>query len=148
MAVLLRKRKHPRPEMAIAPMIDCVFLMLIYFMVSSTLQPQEADIAFQLPGVVEQSEPLDMPDEQVIEIRADGRAVLNGSEYGNDDATAPWGQLTAVLARFRQASEANRVEAIITLQPDPEATHQAIIRVMDACAAAKISAVNFALGED
>ena len=33
--------------MQIAPMIDCVFLMLIYFMVSATLQRQEADISFQ-----------------------------------------------------------------------------------------------------
>lgn len=145
MAVTLRKRKHPRPEMAIAPMIDCVFLMLIYFMVSSTLERQEADIAFQLPGVVEQSEPIEMPDEQVIEIRSDGRAVLNSSEYGSASGNAPLMQLTAVLARFKQASDANRVEAVVTLQPAPDATHQAIIRVMDACSAAGISAVNFAL---
>jgi biopolymer transport protein ExbD len=143
MALLLKKKNRPRPQMAIAPMIDVVFLMLIYFMVSSTLHRQEADISFQLPGVVEQSTPLEMPDEQIIEIRADGRIVVNDHEF--DSPSAPrLQQLTAMLARFRQASEANRVEAVVTLQPDPHATHQMIVRVMDACSAAGIAAVNFA----
>lgn len=125
-------------------MIDCVFLMLIYFMVSSTLDRQEADISFQLPGVVEQSEPIELPDEQIIEIRADGSVVVNESHYGAP-GSGRLVQLTAMLTRFRQASEANRVEAAVTIQPEPHATHQAIIRVMDACSAAGISAVNFAL---
>ena len=76
----------PKPQMQIAPMIDCVFLMLIYFMVSATLQRQEADISFQLPGVVEQSEPLDMPDEQIIEIRSYGQVVVNEYSYDSPEA--------------------------------------------------------------
>jgi len=144
MAVSLRKRSRPTPQMAIAPMIDCVFLMLIYFMVSSTLDRQEADISFQLPGVVEQSEPLEMPDEQIIEILADGRVMVNDFEY-SAPGSGRLVQLTAMLTRFRQASEANRVEAAVTIQPALQTTHQAIIRVMDACSAAGISSVNFAL---
>lgn len=128
--------------MAIAPMIDCVFLMLIYFMVSSTLERQEADISFQLPGVVEQTEPVEMPDEQVIEVLADGRVRVNDYEYG-DPGAGPLLELAAMLSRFRQASEANKIEAAVTIQPDSEAAHQAIVRVMDACSAAGITAVNF-----
>lgn len=143
MALSPRKRTRPKPQMAIAPMIDMVFLMLIYFMVSSTLQRQEADIAFQLPGVVEQSQPLEMPDEQIIEIMADGRVLVNDYEY-DSPAAARLVQLSAMLSRFRQASEANRVEAVVTLQPDPGSTHQTIVKVMDACSSAGISAVNFA----
>ncbi len=147
MAVALRKRNRPKPQMAIAPMIDCVFLMLIYFMVSSTLERQEADISFQLPGVVEQSEPVEMPDEQIIEIRADGTLVVNEFEYDSPGA-GRMVQLTATLTRFRQASEANQVDATVTIQPDLNTTHQTIIRVMDACSAAGITAVNFAMDGD
>lgn len=129
--------------MAIAPMIDCVFLMLIYFMVSSTLDRQEADISFQLPGVVEQNEPVEIPDEQIIEVLADGRVMVNDYEY-DSPGTAPLAQLTVMLSRFRQASESNKVEAVVTIQPNLRATHQAIVRVMDACSAAGITAVNFA----
>lgn len=143
MAILLRKRNRPRPQMAIAPMIDVVFLMLIYFMVSSTLQRQEADISFQLPGVVEQTAPLEMPDEQIIEIMADGRVLVNDYEYDAPHA-ARLVQLTGMLTRFRQASEANKVDAVVTIQPSPQTTHQMIVRVMDACSAAGVSAVNFA----
>ena len=147
MAIRTRKRPPPVPRMQIAPMIDVVFLMLIYFMVSSTLLRQEADISFQLPGVVEQTEPLEMPDEQIIEVTGDGRVLVN--EYAYDEPGAPrLVQLTGMLIRFREASEANRVEPRVTIQPHGEARHEVIVRVMDACAAAGITAVNFALGDD
>jgi biopolymer transport protein ExbD len=137
----------PKPQMQIAPMIDCVFLMLIYFMVSATLQRQEADISFQLPGVVEQSEPLDMPDEQIIEIRSDGQVVVNEYSYDSPEAGS-YDQLAGMLARFRQASDANRTEAIVTIAPEDATVHQMIIKVMDACTRAGVENVNFSLGDD
>ena len=51
----LRKRAEEKGGVPIAPMIDVVFLLLIYFMVASTMEQQEADLSFQLPGTVEQS---------------------------------------------------------------------------------------------
>ncbi len=143
----LKTRKTPPPQMAIAPMIDCVFLMLIFFMVSSSLQRQEADISFQLPGVVEQSEPLAMPDEQMIEIGADGQVIVNEYAYDSPNALR-FIELTAMLSRFKEASDASRNEAIVTIAPDGSVTHQTIVKVMDACSAAGIENVNFALGED
>ena len=50
-----RKKPEPSPSIPIAPMIDVVFLLLLYYLVTSTLEKQEADISFQLPGVVERS---------------------------------------------------------------------------------------------
>ena len=82
----LRKRAEEKGGVPIAPMIDVVFLLLIYFMVSSTLERQEADLSFQLPGTVEQAEPLELPDEQIIEIRPDGQVVVNDYPYDQPDA--------------------------------------------------------------
>ncbi len=145
--VAVRRKPDPRPEMPIAPMIDVVFLMLIYFMVSATLQRQEADIAFQLPGVAEQDEPLEMPDEQIIEISEAGQVIVN--EFAYDSPAAPrFSELTAMLTRFRQASDANRVEAIVTVAPSDDSLHHAIVKVMDACSRAGIDHVNFAIGGD
>ena len=53
-------------ELPIAPMIDVAFLLLLYFMVSATLQKQEADISFSLPGRIQQDEAIEMPDEQIV----------------------------------------------------------------------------------
>ena len=131
-------------EIPIAPMIDCVFLMLIYFMVSSTLQRQEADLAFQLPGTVVQEQPLEMPDEQIIEIAINGQVVVNEFAYDEPDSETLV-ELAAMLSRFRQASVANRVEAFVTIAPADGTAHQSIIKVMDAVQRAGIEQVNFAL---
>lgn len=147
MAIRLKKKEHTPALFQIAPMIDVVFLLLIYFMVGTTLQKQEADISFTLPGVAETSEAIDFPDEQIIEIRADGQVVVN--DYAFDEPTAArLVQLTGMLTRFRQATEASRSTAAVTIAPDPTTPHQRIVRVMDACAAAGIDQVNFALGEE
>ncbi len=139
-----KKKVQPKPEIQIAPMIDCVFLLLIYFMVSATLEKQEADLSFELPGTVEQSEPVEMPDEQIIEIRADGQVVVNEFAYDSPDARQ-FRELAAMLTRFKQASNANRVDAIVTISPAGPALHESIIKVMDAISLAGIESVNFSL---
>lgn len=143
----LKTKPEPKPSIPIAPMIDVVFLLLMYYLVTSTLDKQEADISFQLPGVVEQSEPLDMPDEQVIEIGDDGQVVVN--EFAYDSPSSPrLLELTGMLSRFKEASDANKVEALVTIAPGDNTTHQMIIKVMDACSIAGIKGVNFAISEE
>ena len=143
----LKKRAEEKCGVPIAPMIDVVFLLLIYFMVASTMEQQEADLSFQLPGTVEQTEPLDLPDEQIIEIRPDGQVVVNDYPYDQPDA-ARLNELASMLTRFREASSANKVEAIVTIAPADDVPHAQIVKVMDACSIAEIEAVNFALGDD
>jgi biopolymer transport protein ExbD len=143
----LKKRADEQGGVPIAPMIDVVFLLLIYFMVASTLEQQEADLSFQLPGTVEQTEPLDLPDEQIIEIRPDGQVVINDYAYDAPEVSQ-LNELAAMLSRFREASSANKVEAIVTISPADAVPHAQIVKVMDACSLAGIEAVNFALGDD
>ncbi len=143
----LRRPEPSRPTTPIAPMIDCVFLMLIYFMVTSSLERQEADISFELPGVVEQTEPLELPDEQIIELDAVGQVIVNGYRYDQPGA-ARFRELASMLSRFRQACEANRVECILTIAPDDATPHRMIVKVMDAVSVARIENVNFSLSED
>ena len=53
-----------------------------------------------------------------------------------------------MLTRFKEASDANKVEALVTIAPSDSTTHQMIIKVMDACSIAGITGVNFAISED
>lgn len=145
MAVCL-KRSRGRPEVGelpIAPMIDIVFLLLVYFMVSSSIQKQEADIGFTLPAVVKQSKPLDFPDEQIIEIDASGRAWVNGYAYDEPEERR-YLKLAQMLSRFREASEANQSLARITLAPSDQTSHEMVVKVMDSCVLAGVSSVSFA----
>lgn len=141
------KRKEIKAEFQIAPMIDCVFLLLIYFIMTSTLKKQEADVSFELPGTVEQQQPLEIADEQYIEIRIDGSVIVNEYSYGNID-DKQLHELVRMLSRYREASEANQSIAQITIQPDDGTPHYGVVRVMDACSQANIDSVNFALGSD
>jgi biopolymer transport protein ExbD len=140
----LKKKPEDKPAIPIAPLIDAVFLLLIYFMVTSSLEKQEADISFELPGTVEQDEPLELPDEQVIEIREDGQIVVNEYNYDRPGATRLV-ELQAMLTRLQEASEANQTTTQVTINPAPKARHAVIIKVMDAVSAAGITGVNFAI---
>lgn len=142
-----RQRAEQKPEIAMTPLIDCVFLLLIYFMVTSAFYRQEADISFALPGVARQEEAVAIPDEQVIEIYDNGSVVLNDLRYdAPDDPALP--ELTFTLKRFRATAEANRTEAMITIAPGDRVKHQRVVDVLNACAAAQISNVTFAVEEE
>ena len=131
-------------EFQMAPMIDIVFLLLIYFMVTTMILKVEADLGMTLPGRVQQTTPLKMPDEQIIEVRGDGRVLLNGTMYDEGgDRNMP--ELTQTLNRFREASTLTATPAMITIQADDKAIHQRVIDVMNACAAADIEYVSFGL---
>ena len=129
---------------SIDSMLDIVFLLLIFFMVTAAFVKEEADISMSLPSRVSQDEPLDMPEEQVLDILADGSVWLNGQPF--DDATsATLPQLTRTLTRFRAAAEDAQVPAFIVVQAEDDAAHQRIIDVLNACAVAEISLVSFNL---
>jgi len=144
------KRKKKKPVKVIFPisaMIDCTFLLLIYFMVSCTMHKQEADISFSLPGVAEQSEPIAMPDEQIVEIMANGAIILNDLEL-DSPASAELPAFTKTLKRFREACAATKTEAMLTISAADKVPHQRIIDVLNACSAAKLENVTFAFEEE
>jgi len=143
----LPKKKQPDPTMPLAPMIDYVFLLLIYFMVSATLERQETDIAFELPDVIEQDSPLEMPDEQIIEVYENGQVIVNDYSYDEPNA-AHFVELAAVLSRFKGVSDSHKVDAIITIAPMDDVRHEVIIKVMDACDRVGIKMVNFAISKE
>ncbi len=132
-------------EFQMAPMIDIVFLLLIYFIMTTTLLKAEADLGIQLPGQVAQGSALKMPDEQIIEVQGDGRVILNGRVFGDPDERG-MPELVDTLIRFKQASELAQAPAMVTIQADDTALQQRVIDVMNACAAAKITLVSFGLG--
>lgn len=143
----LRRHSEVRMKMDMTPMIDCVFLLLVFFMVGTTLHKQEADISFQLPGQADQSEPVQIPDEQIIEIYGDGTVMLNDLKYDSPtDSNLP--ELVETLKRFKATADANKIESMITIAPTGDVKQQRVVDVLNACAEAKIKNVTFAMEED
>ena len=130
------------PALDVSSLIDMVFLLLVFFMATASLVKSEGDLGIKLPGVVQQAAQVDMPDEQIIEVRESGRVYLNGREFGEHNAhDIP--ELVSTLARYRMASDASKNKALITIWAEDTAKHQRVIDVMNACADAGIENITF-----
>ncbi|MBT3380058.1 MAG: biopolymer transporter ExbD [Lentisphaerae bacterium] len=130
------------PELDVAPLIDMVFLLLVFFMATASLVKSEGDLGIRLPGMVAQAKSVDMPDEQIVEITENGTVYLNGRQFDNP-ATQELPQLYTTLLRYKAASDAARNEAMITIAANDNTKQQRVIDVMNACAAAGIKSVTF-----
>jgi biopolymer transport protein ExbD len=134
--------KSDDPELNVAPLIDMVFLLLVYFMVTASLVKSEGDLSIRLPGAVAQTESVDMPDEQIIEITETGRVFLNGRSF-DSVASHELPELYATLLAYNTAAKNSKSKAMITIMADDRTKQQRVVDVMNACAAAGIKSVTF-----
>jgi biopolymer transport protein ExbD len=139
----IRRKDVQTVEMQMGPMIDMVFLLLVFFMVSAKPVKQESDINIGLPGTVAQEEALEIPDEQRIQIQPNGQILLNDQPMDAPQSPELPALLTT-LKRFKESADSNKTEALITIDADDAANHQRIVQVLNACAQAKITGVTFA----
>jgi biopolymer transport protein ExbD len=127
-------------ELQIAPLIDVVFLLLIYFMVTASLIKKEGDISFVLPTNV--STPMvDVPVEALIFIAEDGTVELDGLQFAPDDQLLD--DLVIQVNGLKQIAQSQRSPFSVTLTPHSDTLHMRIVDVMDACAAAGVKNLSF-----
>lgn len=129
------------------PMIDMVFLLLVFFMVAAKPVVPERDIPMGLPGQVAQEEVVDIPDEARVIIEPGGQVVLNEQQL-DAPGSSSLPELRSVLDRFRQSAENAKTEALVTIAPHDSVPHQRLVDVLNACAEAGIRGVTLAGGGD
>lgn len=125
----------------ITPMIDVVFLLLIYFMFLP-LQ-QEADIGIKLPSQTPPSDNIELPSEHIVEIFPNGLILLNGAPMDSSD-DREMDRLSTTLTRLRMSSDRLGTDTVVKIQADPDSPHKRSIDVLNACSKAEISKVSFA----
>ncbi len=131
----------------IAPMIDVVFVIMLFFMLMAGSIKVERELNSKLPGIAVTSDPTDFVDEQIIAISPQGEISLNDEPFDSvTDTTLP--HLRATLMRLKQASDAAKSPVLITIVSDPQAKYSRTINVLDALAVAGITNVTFTLSED
>lgn len=128
------RANREEPEITLTPLIDIVFLMLIFFMVSTTFM-RESSIDIALPEASEQ------PTRQatgpmVLSINARGAFFLDGRALVNS-------QRDTVRRALEQARAADS-ERPLLIQADAEARHQSLVTAMDAAGLAGISRISIA----
>jgi biopolymer transport protein ExbD len=148
-----KKRSHRRKPSAevnlgfqIAPMIDVVFVILLYFMVmAGDIQVEKAHNT-KLPGTVEQTDkPVNLPDEIAIRIEDDGQVLLNDDPL-DDPVIHTLPELTGNLIQLKTSSTASGSEMLVTIYANELAKYQRVIEVLDALTRAQVSNVTFQAG--
>lgn len=120
----------------IAPMVDVVFVLMLFFMASAGTQVVEKELTVKLPAGPGTSQAQITPI--IIEISAEGAVAINNETYGAADDKG-LERLKAWLAAAMETSEKDPV----IIRPAPEAKHNRVIEVLNACAKAKIKNLTF-----
>ncbi len=132
------------PELDISPLIDVAFLLLIYFLVTTTLQKSEADLSLVLPGV-EQSDSREVKiDQMLVKIDASGVVIVNDEVSDSDPNDRMLPNLTDRLTRYAASAEIANTETQVIIDCDEEAVGQRFIDVLNVCTRANIKNVSLA----
>ncbi len=131
----------------IAPMIDVVFVIMLFFMVMAGAVKVENELNTQLPGTAESSTSTDFVDEQIVTISESGEVMLNDEPFDSPDSK-DLPQLTGTLMRLKQTSDAAKAPVAVTILSEEQAQYSRTVDVLNALAAAKIDNVTFALTEE
>jgi biopolymer transport protein ExbD len=120
-------------EVNITPLVDVVFLLLIFFMVSTTFE-RKSEINITLPRA---SDTVKEVNTDVVTIAIDGQERI----YINDIPLVNT-QLATVREALRRNIEGINEPAVI-ISADAEATHQSVIKVLDAARQLSLTRITF-----
>lgn len=132
------------PELDISPLIDVAFLLLIYFLVTTTLQKSEADLSLVLPGVEQEDSREVKIDQMLVAIDPGGVVSVNEEVTDSDPGDRDLPNLTERLSRYAASAEVANTETQVIIDCDEEAVGQRFIDVLNVCSKANIKNVSLA----
>jgi biopolymer transport protein ExbD len=138
----------------IAPMIDVVFVIMLFFMVMAGAVKVEMVLNTTLPGVATtKADDVVLPDEIIILIAEDGTVTMNDEEFDSGFApgTPNYKKLPALtdnLMRLKKDAVDRGSKVLVTLQTEEQAKYERIIDVMNALTKARIGDVTFTVGTE
>jgi len=121
-------REEEELQINLTPLIDVVFLLLIFFMVSTTFS-KESELRIQLP------ESSDRPREQrttpvlVVEISAEGVYAVKGPD--EESARQLLGTDRETLYRALSSATNKRADLVTIIRADRQTPHASVVRAMD-----------------
>ena len=131
----------------IAPMVDVVFVIMLFFMVMAGAVKVEKELVSRLPGSAESSSATEFNDETIITISDEGEVALNDEPFDTADSV-DLPQLKATLMRIKENADNSKQPAVVTIVSDQHAKYSRTIDVLNALASAKITNVTFNVNDD
>lgn len=131
----LRSSTPEDPEISLTSLIDVVFLLLIFFMVSTTFEHQ-AVLKVDLPEARNVSAPEDQPNSFELVIDQKGQFYLNDRQLVD-------GRRATLEAAFIEAAGEDRNIPVV-LRADAETPHHFVVTAMDVTAQLGFSRLSIA----
>jgi len=122
-----------RPALQMAPLMDIVFLLLIFFMAAFVFYELETEINISVPSASESTDMKRTPGEIIINVREDGTVIVNQRELSHDELET---MLTRVSGLYKGQP--------VIIRGDKATRHGDIIKILDICAGSNIWNVSFA----
>jgi biopolymer transport protein ExbD len=138
----IRKRQE-EGEFQIAPMIDIVFLLLIFFICAATIKKMEKELKITLPDTSQIPDENPNPPMEIIIIVKKTGATDNVFEIQDQGAFS----LGQIRDKFRNLHAASPNQLII-IRGEPEASHGNIVKILDLCAEIGLKQVSIAIMEE
>ena len=110
-------------SLTITPLIDVVFLLLIFFLVSSRFAEEERELELNLPSVSEALPATAQPDELVVNIDKQGRYFIDGG----------FRQVEQVEQILRRAQTNNPLTQTVVIRADKQAEWERVAIAMNLC---------------
>ncbi|MDP6111750.1 MAG: biopolymer transporter ExbD [Planctomycetota bacterium] len=120
-------------EIMMTPMIDCVFLLLVYFLVATSFTKIEKDITITLPEASNSSVKESESNEIIVNVRKNGVYVVKQRQV----------ELNMLEDMFKEAKEKDDKPMVI-IRGDEYALHQDVVKVMNSCLKEGITNVSVA----
>lgn len=123
----LRTESLDEPSLNLTPMIDIVFLLIIFFMVGTRFSEIEQKFEVELPTAAPLETLSRQPDAMVLNVARSGQVAVNGKSV----------TMSQLLDELIAAREAWSDQSVL-IRGDGDGTYQAIIDVMNLCHQAQI----------
>jgi len=126
----------------IAPMIDLILVLMVYFMATVALKVVENELGIQLPGTSTQTSDAVEKVELNIGIDVDGSVTVNAENVADPKDK----QLKELRARLQQQIKLFTDKCRVIIVPHGDVKHARVIDVLNACSAEKIQNISFGGG--
>lgn len=142
-----KREPDPNPSLDISSLIDVCFLLLIYFLVTSTIRPRETDLGLQLPANTPPTE--SQPKIEPMFIRVDPAGAIyigtgaSQQQLDTDNSSRQLPLLESNLELYASAARSAGTNPLVQVYADPDSTQQRVIDVLNALAGAGINSVTF-----
>lgn len=128
-----RGREKEPLEINLVPLIDVMMVILIFLMITTTYN-KYTELQINLPSAQAERQP-ERLNEITVLVNAQGQYVVNKS-------AVPFRTVEQLADELRKAG-AGQKEPVVVITADAAATHQSVIRVMEASRLAGLSQITF-----